>query len=534
MTQYVTDNLNQFTLNELEGGKMRIEALQSALSSVDTIRNTLAIHKEIAHEHLLNEYSDVTPGTGLFRADSVEQMTEYSITMGIPGTKDSVTYEDLMDANQRLSQRETENMYGTFLSQYKSTLSYALKRLSQRFTEAIAEASEERNAVMEKIASRSLKSRVEDGILRVYKTFNEHKTNYPLDPQLNGSVDGIDKQIAFLKKVGVSGNLASIVLNGLSYSLAGTYRNLGKNIKECFSIMSQADIFSVSESQLRSLLKWAIGKSGNDSMNFINALPVTFMNGVAFVGYTQAVLRLAFEENFERTHQFLPIVIDKETMDQMQIHAKDSAKPVHLMIDNNIGGIISKDYYFLADTSFSEKYPNEAYKLMSSLAQMSNDRQNSVDIEIQDTIRDNYSSPAPAEQSNDIEDTMYQIATETAFGVCTDAYFHFNDVCLAKIQDTNLATIKSEFRVKGIDNSVLNAVLNVGGYVQKQIGRILSEQPSWKPERDINLAAILGYNQAEEEKESVTQKTGPVSTIDMGPETGGGYDEIEEFEAAYD
>lgn len=487
---YLTGRLNIFTLSELEGGLLRVKAMLKALASVNTVDKALSLHKEMARENLLNEFSDVTPGEGMFAAASVDKMTKFDITMGRTGSKESLSYQNLMDAENKMPDKDWLKLYSTFLNQYKSILSYSLERSKEKLASAISEARTEAEDISSRVRSGTLKSRVSGQVMRVYKLFNEQPTKYRLDSENAKARDSVDKQIAFLKRNGVTSDLHSIVLNGFNYGLRGNFRSAFTEDKGRFVIQSEAGIFAEAEAQLRSILHESVTKCDNNELLFMNALPISFINGNVFVGYAQAILRLAFEQNYARTNVFLPVVVDKEMMDNMGLRTKDTAQPVHLLVGQK-GSLVRKNYYFLSDTTFTEKYPQQSQKLATEMARLSYERrQNENGAKICDSLTDNYSSPVEESKTNDIEDTLYRIGIESVYGVCNSAYFGFNDECLGKIANVNENQIAASYKSESLSGTVYDNAINSGAYVLQQM-RAIAKSESWQVEKSVDLQGIL-------------------------------------------
>ena len=499
MPKYLINRLNAFTLSELEGGLLRVDALLSSMPSVNTIAKALSLHKELARENLLNEFSDVTPGEGMFNASTVEDMTLFSITMGRTGSNEALTYEDLMDADTKLNDKELEKLYLAFLNQYKAVLTYSLQRTKDRLTEATKQARTEAESIREGVRKGSLRARVVGQFMTVYKVFNQQRTEFPLDSEAAVNRDKVDKQIAFLKRNGVTSDLNSIVLNGFNYGLKGNFKAARNEGKSEFVIQSEASIFAQAEGQLRKILNDAVTTCNNKELQFINALPITYLNGNAFVGYPQAILRLAFEQNLARNHVFLPIVVDKEMMETLGLHVKDNAEPVHLLLGQN-GSLVRKDFYFLPDTTFFEKYPDQATRLQANLAKLSNERQNDAErLKVLDALNDKYPSPVEESKANDIEDTLYRIAIESIYGVCASAWFDFNNENLQRLVTTSENDIAASYKENGISGTVFENALNSGSYVQQQLKEITKSE-SWATEKGLDIQEILESDEVSEER----------------------------------
>ena len=494
---YVPSRLRTFTLQELEGGINRVDALLSSMRSVDTVTKALALHKEMARENLLNEFSDVTPGGGMFNAASVEDMTVQSLTMGRTGSDEALSYEDLLAAKDTLSEREADRMYNSFLSQYKAALSYSLTRTKAVLEEAAKKA---RTELMESMGTNDTDAKrkgLMEGIRRVYGQISGQRMHYPVDGQDASKWDAIDRQIAFLKKNGVEKDVHSIVLNGLSYGLNGGFSTVGKGASSLFHLVSPAEMFAKAESELRRIVMGSLRRAADNQIPFINTLPITYLNGNNFVGYSQALLRLAFEDSYSRNKHFLPIVADREMMSTLGIYPNATAKPVYLML-GQMGTPVLKELFFLGDTTFIGKYAQQSNRLESELARRSNERQDRLMGEDarRDTLNDKYPNPIPEKKSSEFQDLIYQVALETAFGVCSDASY---DVKAGGIEQLDEKTLAAQYEKRGMKGSMYWEAMTAGEVAMKQV-EVAAKKEGWEPEYSINLQEFMKSSQCNEEK----------------------------------
>ena len=510
---YIPSRLRSFTPQELEGGIIRVDALLSSMRSIDTVTKALAFHKEMARENLLNEFSDVTPGGGMFNAASVEDMTVYSVTMGRTGSDEALSYEDLLAANETLSEREAEKMYSSFLSQYKAALNYSLTRTKAILKEASEEARTEQMGPDGVDGTGAKRKGLIGRIRRVYGQFGGQRTQYPVDGKETTKWDAVDKQIAFLKKNGVEKDVHSIVLNGLSYGLSGGFSAVGKGASTLFRLVSPAEMFAKAEGELRRLVTSNLRRAHDNQILFINTLPVTYLNGNNFVGYSQAILRLAFEDSYARNRHFLPIVADREMMNTLGIYPNATAKPVYLML-GQMGTPVLKELFFLGDTTFTGKYPQQSTRLESELARRSNDRQEKLMGEDtrRDTLIDKYQNPIPEEKSTEFQDLIYQVALETAFGVCSDASYVLKEGEIEKMAHVDEKTLTTQYEECGMKGSMYWDAMTAGEVAMKQV-EVATEKEGWKPEYSLDLQEVLESGHRHEEK-AVEEEL----DIDYGPD----------------
>ena len=459
----VHDTPEHFTLMQLQGARSRVGAILNILSSgsILVFEDVLAIHKEMETEGLLNRFSEATPEGGLFRARSIAELDMHSIYMGRTGGPNSASLWDIT-MNTDPSVPEEDEKYNTALKQYIHTLTYSLTRTKDVLDVAISEAKEERDAVMAMQNKKGMKGRIENGAYKVYNfIWGEEKTKYPLDPPARMSKYKEDQELVYLESVGITSDALSIVMDGMEYGHEGRMETLVS--RPATPVLTKGDIFAPIEATARRVLLSAAGMADeNGQIRFANKLPVIYPNGQAFMGTAQSILRLAMETE----HLSIPVVLDNELMEQMGI--EPSGEPLSLGLGREEGAMVKKDFWFLEQTDFKDRFPQHYEGLVAQFREMNAARTAKASGIVSSFPHLPSLFAYAGKTLNPTQMALFDIALETSLGYCDGVALNVTNDTVQRLSQQDLNELSAQYNA-GQDS--------VGFFIQEaaSVDRILHE-----------------------------------------------------------
>ena len=480
----VYDNPEWFSLMQLQGARSRVSALLNILTggSLLIFEDVLAIHKEMAAEGLLNQFSAPTPGKGLFRADSIQELDLKSIFMGRTGGANSASLWDIT-VNTDPSVPEEDGKYNTALNQYIHTLTYSLTRTKDLLDKAIEEAKDEREDVMATRQKKGLKEKVVDGALKLYSfIWGETKTKYPLDPPSRMSIYKEDQEMAYLNRIGITSDALSIVMNGMEYGHEGRMDTLVS--RPSVPVLSRGDIIAPIEATMRRVLLSAAGLADDKGVvHLSNKLPVIYPNGQAFIGTSQSILRLAMETE----HLSIPVVVDNELMNQLGI--EPVGEPLSLGLGQSDGAMVKKEFWFLEQTDFKDVYPTHFDGLSVQFSALNAER-TAKGSEIMASFPHVPSVFDWAGRTlNPIQMAMFDIALETSLGYCDSVSLPVTNENVERLSMQDLTVLSVQYNSGEADRDFLyQEAAKVDGIIQDSAKEVFAGR---EPERGFDFESML-------------------------------------------
>lgn len=424
---YISESPESFSLAQLNGAKLRAEALLKSLDSdgVVLLDDVLKIHKEMDKEGLLDQFSDVTPGCGMFRAASVDSLSLSSIYVG------SVTLQEISD-------KASEYQYEEVFTNYKTRLHKSLERICDTLGNAIGEAGKEIEEIkhMQGRNANYISSKEEKGgRLIFHKGYRQHRTVYPVDRLSFNGARAEDSIVAYLTGIGIEKPEAISIAMGESETV---FKAKLEDVKTCMKLFYHGDFIAPFESASRKVVAEALTKNPGGQIRFNNYLPVYYCSGIAFIGSSQAFLRL----DMENKGLSVPVVFDNEFLEKRGLGLKeaDSGFPVLFF---NAGRAIRKDVWFLEETDFPERYPAVYARIASTFAQMNEAAR--TDTDLREKVNDKYLEFRDESIKGPLQEMLYEVSFKSAMGICSGVDYTPSEEELMAMKETDSSAITKEY-----------------------------------------------------------------------------------------
>ena len=360
--QYLTkkDYLESFTISELNGAILRLGEIEQSVKDTNFLYNCMVIHQEMAKEGFLTPDIDVS-ASGMFRTDSIENLSERTIFLGMASSGDplrSISMYDVVRLNLG------QNHY-VFVDQYKQvllngiadirrTLSASLEEALKEHAEQKAEVETRMNATFFQSIGRSL-SRLVD--------FSDSRWKHPMDYHYDEKTSREMKK-EYLRKIGYPEDLVvGIISGGFEVSLETNLSDIERPASMVFKAPSENEKMAYTEAQYRGALSTVIGKASTSEGRYEmgNLLPIQFINGSVLTGHNQALARILMEaknlndENGRGVH--IPVVVNADDLRLLELDPLPGNEGFFLTTESPAGEIIGQRYWFLEETDFPDVSP---------------------------------------------------------------------------------------------------------------------------------------------------------------------------------